>query len=207
MYITGNGILQREYLKTVCIRKIPELLELLKINNKILAVASSKPEVYVKQILEHFQIADYFTAIVGSELDGRRTEKAEVIEEALRRMHLEEERDKVLMVGDRSHDVQGAISCGLQCIGVAYGYGSREELEKAGAVYIADSVEDLGILASPNDEETTENVESVRNIIPDREKVKKYEIPETRKLGKEEKEMPEPAKKKEKFRYSTAGQI
>ena len=147
--------------------KIPELLELLKINNKILAVASSKPEVYVKQILEHFQIADYFTAI----------------------------------------DVQGAISCGLQCIGVAYGYGSREELEKAGAVYIADSVEDLGILASPNDEETTENVESVRNIIPDREKVKKYEIPETRKLGKEEKEMPEPAKKKEKFRYSTAGQI
>lgn len=187
--------------------KIPELLELLKINNKILAVASSKPEVYVKQILEHFQIADYFTAIVGSELDGRRTEKAEVIEEALRRMHLEEERDKVLMVGDRSHDVQGAISCGLQCIGVAYGYGSREELEKAGAVYIADSVEDLGILASPNDEETTENVESVRNIIPDREKVKKYEIPETRKLGKEEKEMPEPAKKKEKFRYSTVGQI
>ena len=187
--------------------KIPELLELLKINNKILAVASSKPEVYVKQILEHFQIADYFTAIVGSELDGRRTEKAEVIEEALRRMHLEEERDKVLMVGDRSHDVQGAISCGLQCIGVAYGYGSREDLEKAGAVYIADSVEDLGILASPNDEETTENVESVRNIIPDREKVKKYEIPETRKLEKEEKEMPEPAKKKEKFRYSTAGQI
>lgn len=187
--------------------KIPELLELLKINNKILAVASSKPEVYVKQILEHFQIADYFTAIVGSELDGRRTEKAEVIEEALRRMHLEEERDKVLMVGDRSQDVQGAISCGLQCIGVAYGYGSREELEKAGAVYIADSVEDLGILASPNDEETTENVESVRNIIPDREKVKKYEIPETRKLEKEEKEMPEPAKKKEKFRYSTAGQI
>ena len=187
--------------------KIPELLELLKINNKILAVASSKPEVYVKQILEHFQIADYCTASVGSELDGRRTEKAEVIEEALRRMHLEEERDKVLMVGDRSHDVQGAISCGLQCIGVAYGYGSREELEKAGAVYIADSVEDLGILASPNDEETTENVESVRNIIPDREKVKKYEIPETRKLGKEEKEMPESAKKKEKFRYSTAGQI
>ena len=69
--------------------KVPELLELLKINDKILGVASSKPEVYVKQILEHFQIADYFTAIVGSELDGRRTDKAEVIEEALRRMHLE----------------------------------------------------------------------------------------------------------------------
>ena len=64
--------------------KVPELLELLKINDKILGVASSKPEVYVKQILEHFQIADYFTAIVGSELDGRRTDKAEVIEEAVK---------------------------------------------------------------------------------------------------------------------------
>lgn len=191
--------------------KVPELLELLKINDKILAVASSKPEVYVKQILEHFQIADYFTAIVGSELDGRRTEKAEVIEEALRRMHLEEERDKVLMVGDRSHDVLGAISCGLQCVGVAYGYGSREELEKAGAVYIADSVEDLGILASPNDEETTENVESVRNITSDRENVQPPEQPVTRILEKAEKKRePEKVEKKKPenmFRYSTPRQI
>ena len=70
-------------------------------------------------------------------------EQREVIEEALRRMHLEEERDKVLMVGERSHDVQGAISCGLQCIGVAYGYGSREELTEAGAAKIADTVEEL----------------------------------------------------------------
>lgn len=190
--------------------KIPELLELLKINDKILAVASSKPEVYVKQILEHFQIADYFTAIVGSELDGERTDKAEVIEEALRRMHLEEERDKVLMVGDRSHDVLGAISCGLQCIGVAYGYGSREELEKAGAVYIADSVDDLGILASPNDEETTENVESVRNITQDRE-TKEPELPVTRVLEKRETEetaaKPEKTKATERLRYSTSRQI
>ena len=144
--------------------KVPELLELLKINDKTLGVASSKPEVYVRQILEHFQIAHYFTEIVGSELDGRRTDKAEVIEEALHRMHLEEERDKVVMVGDRSHDVLGAIRCGLQCVGVSYGYGSREELEEAGAVYIAECVEDLAILASPNDEETTEKVESIRNI-------------------------------------------
>ena len=116
----------------------------------------------MKQILEHFGIAQYFQVIVGSELDGSRTKKQEVIEEALRRLNMQTERDKVLMVGDREHDVSGAISCGLQCIGVAYGYGSREELEKAGAVYVADTVEDLGILASPNDEETTEHVESVR---------------------------------------------
>ena len=119
-YGLATGLVEKED-KRYTTNKILELLQMDAID-----------EEYVKQILEHFQIADYFTAIVGSELDGRRTEKAEVIEEALRRMHLEEERDKVLMVGDRSHDVQGAISCGLQCIGVAYGYGSREELEKAG---------------------------------------------------------------------------
>ena len=189
--------------------KIPELLELLKINDKILAVASSKPEVYVKQIREHFQIADYFTAIVGSELDGERTDKAEVIEEALRRMHLEEERDKVLMVGDRSHDVLGAISCGLQCIGVAYGYGSREELEKAGAVYIAESVDDLGILASPNDEETTENVESVRNITSDRENGEAAEAPviQETETAQEAEKPQETVKSMAVSGYSTARQI
>ena len=135
--------------------QIPELMEVLKINDKILGVASSKPEVFVKQILERFGIAQYFQVIVGSELDGTRARKEEVIEEALARLHMQTERDKILMVGDRSQDVDGARSCGLQCIGVAYGYGTREELEQAGAVYIADTVEDLGILASPNDEETT----------------------------------------------------
>lgn len=142
--------------------KIRELLELLKVNDKILGVASSKPEVYVRKILEYFKVDGYFQVIVGSELDGRRTGKAEVIEEALRRLDLNWQRDSVLMVGDREHDVKGARECGLQCIGVTYGYGTREELETAGAVYVAESVEDLGILASPNDEETTEHVESVR---------------------------------------------
>ena len=142
--------------------QIPELLEVLKINDKILGVASSMPEIFVNQILEHFGIAQYFQVIVGSELDGRRSKKEEVIEEALLRLHMQTERDKVLMVGDKEQDVNGARSCGLQCIGVAYGYGTREELSQAGAVYIADTVEDLGILASPNDEETTEHVESVR---------------------------------------------
>ena len=138
--------------------QIPELLEVLKINDKILGVASSMPEIFVNQILEHFGIAQYFQVIVGSELDGRRSKKEEVIEEALLRLHMQTERDKVLMVGDKEQDVNGARSCGLQCIGVAYGYGTREELSQAGAVYIADTVEDLGILASPNDEETTEHV-------------------------------------------------
>lgn len=162
---------------------IPELLELLKINDKILGVASSKPEIYVKQILEYFGIAQYFDTIVGSELDGTRSKKAEVIEEALARLHMQNARDKVLMVGDKEQDVAGAKSCGLQCIGVAYGYGSREELEKAGAVYIADTVEDLGILASPNDEETTEHVESVRKST----KARREKKDATRRLHREKK--------------------
>ncbi len=140
---------------------IKELLELLKINNKILGVASSKPEQYVRQILEYFQIDSYFSVIVGSEMNGERTKKVEVIEEALRRLDCTSDRDKTLMVGDRAEDVIGARTCGIQCIGAAYGYGSVEELEKAGAVYIANTVDDLGILASPNDEETTEHVESI----------------------------------------------
>lgn len=162
---------------------IPELLELLKINDKILGVASSKPEVYVKQILEYFGIAQYFDTIVGSELDGTRSRKAEVIEDALARLHMQNARDKVLMVGDREQDVAGAKSCGLQCIGVAYGYGSREELEKAGAVYIAETVEDLGILASPNDEETTEHVESIRKST----KARREKKDATRRLHREKK--------------------
>lgn len=176
---------------------VPELLEVLKINDKILGVASSKPEVFVKQILDYFEISQYFQVIVGSELDGKRTDKAEVIEEALHRLHMENERDKVIMVGDKEHDVLGAKICGIQCVGVSYGYGSREELEKAGAVYIAEDVEDLGILASPNDEETTEYVESVRKPLKARRKAGvRKEILAMKKSSKEEtSEQPVPEKK------------
>ncbi len=144
--------------------KIPDLLELLQINDKVLAVASAKPEKYVRQILEHFEIASYFQTIVGSEMNGKKSTKAEVIEEALARLGMQTERDKVIMVGDRSDDVLGARSCGVQCVGAAYGYGGEEELRQAGAVYIAETVEDLAVLASPNDEETTEHVESIREF-------------------------------------------
>ncbi len=126
---------------------IPELLTRLKEEKKILAVASSKPELYVRQILEHFQLDSYFDAIVGANMDGTRTDKAEVIEETLLRLGACDMREEVLMVGDRSHDVEGALKCGIQCIGAGYGYGGYEELEKAGAVYIAETVTDLQILS------------------------------------------------------------
>lgn len=131
--------------------RIPELLRLLRDSGKILGVASSKPEVFVEEVLCHFGLRDYFDVVVGSELDGRRSAKEDVIEEALKKLECLTRRERVIMVGDREQDVNGAKKCGLQCIGAAYGYGGREELEKAGAVYIADTVEDLGILAQTDD--------------------------------------------------------
>ena len=133
--------------------RVDELLQVLRESGRILGIASSKPTVFVEDILRQFHLRKYFDAVVGSELDGTRTDKAEVIEEALRQLGYEERRECALMVGDRRHDVEGAKRCGLQCVGAAYGYGGREELEKAGAVYIAESVEDLGILAGPDDDE------------------------------------------------------
>lgn len=86
---------------------IPEVLAYLKEKGKILAVASSKPEKYVEQILEHFEIRKYFTVVTGSEMNETRTDKGEVIAETLRRLGAEDSRSDVVMVGDRSYDVIG----------------------------------------------------------------------------------------------------
>lgn len=109
-----------------------------------LGVASSKPEIFVRQILDGCNLTGYFSVITGSEMDGRRTEKADVIREALARFRalLKDGMpgaDGVFMVGDRMHDIDGAKNCGIRSIGVTYGYGSREELESAGADMFADS--------------------------------------------------------------------
>lgn len=126
---------------------IEEVLKMLREEKKILGVASSKPEIYVKKILEHFHIDTYFEVVTGANMDGTRTEKDEVIEEALLRLGMTDKREDVLMVGDRFYDVEGALKCGVQCIGAGYGYGSPHELELAGAVYVAETVEDLKILS------------------------------------------------------------
>jgi len=110
-----------------------------------LAVASSKPQVYVERILQHFNIARYFSVIVGSELDGSRVNKDEVVEEALRRLFRDQpvQRDQVYMIGDRSFDAEGARKAHVESVGVTYGYGSMEELKAAKADYIVRSVEEL----------------------------------------------------------------
>lgn len=122
---------------------IPELLEELRQKGYRLAVASSKPEKYVKQILDYFQLTEYFHEIVGSEMNGNRTQKSQVIEETLRRLGLSDNRKQVLMVGDREHDVLGARQAGMDCVAVSYGYGSMEELQGAEPLQIVDSAEEL----------------------------------------------------------------
>lgn len=128
---------------------VPEMIRKLKGNHKKLAVASSKPTVFVKQILEHFEIGKYFDVIVGSELDGTRTDKAEVVAEALRRLYdghdgdIEEKKRNTVMVGDRKFDVAGAKAEGLVSVAVSYGYGPLDELKIAKPDYIVRSVEEL----------------------------------------------------------------
>lgn len=120
---------------------VENMLNVLKNKGYRLAVASSKPEYFVKKVLDHFHLTDYFEVIVGSEMNGARTGKAEVIEETLRRLGLSGPAGEAVMIGDREHDVLGAAACGMKCVGVTYGYGSEEELTTAGALKTADSTD------------------------------------------------------------------
>lgn len=118
---------------------ITEMLDRLLEKGYTLAVASSKPEYFVQKVLEYFQLEKYFQVIVGSEMSGSRTKKAEVIEEALKRLNLSEHRDQAIMVGDKEHDVLGARQAGIQCVAVSYGYGTMEELVQANPLQIVNS--------------------------------------------------------------------
>lgn len=121
------------------------LLHDLKASGATLAIASSKPTVYVEDILVHFGIREYFDIVVGSELDGRRVHKEEVVAEVLSQLASrgESDPDKMVMIGDRSFDVEGAKAIGAHCIAVSYGYAQPGELENAGAEIIVRDVEGL----------------------------------------------------------------
>lgn len=121
---------------------IKEMLEALRDEGKKLYVATSKPELFAKKILEHFQMAEYFTFIGGASMDETRVKKGDVIGYVLEENQITD-LSQVVMVGDREHDVIGAKEAGIESVGVLYGYGSREELEEAGANEIVSTVEAL----------------------------------------------------------------
>lgn len=105
---------------------------------KAVYIATSKPEPFAKQILEHFELVQYFQGVYGATLDGTRSKKADVIHYALHEAGISE-KAQTIMVGDRSHDILGAKENGLDNIGVLYGFGSREELVTAGADYLVET--------------------------------------------------------------------
>ena len=126
-YFSKQGILEN-----VLYEEVAELLAELHQAGCQLAVATSKPTVFAKQILEHYQITHYFKAIVGSNLDNTRTDKAEIIAFACNELGITD-LGNVLMIGDRKYDIAGAQAHGITSIGVTYGYGSKQELAEARA--------------------------------------------------------------------------
>ena len=121
---------------------IPELLAELKSAGKKLTVATSKPEEYAVRILEHFGLAKYFENICGSNMDETRSKKDEVISYAIEKNHITD-KSKILMIGDRKHDILGAKKAGVKSCGVLFGYGSQEELQSAGADFITGNISEL----------------------------------------------------------------
>lgn len=96
-----------------------------------LFVATSKPEIYARKILDHFELTPLFTGIHGSELNGIRSDKTELLCHLLKQQQLSPQ--DCVMLGDREHDMIGARSNGIKSVGVLWGYGSRQELLAAGA--------------------------------------------------------------------------
>lgn len=119
-----------------------ELLKTLFEMGKTLAVATSKPERFAGLILDDLQISQYFKLVAGADMEGKRNKKSAVIEYALDALNVTD-RSRVLLIGDTKFDVIGARECGIDCLGVLFGYGSRQELEQEGAAYICEDVHSI----------------------------------------------------------------
>ena len=121
---------------------IDKLLKKLKAAGKILIWATSKPEPYALRIMDHFNLSQYFDFIAGSTLNGSRSKKSDVISFVLKENNIKDLK-KVLMIGDRKHDILGAKANNIQSIGVLYGYGDYDELLGAGADFIIKNIDEL----------------------------------------------------------------
>lgn len=129
---------------------IPAVLESLVEQGYCLHIATSKPEIFARRILDHFDLAGPFTSVHGSELDGTRSDKSELIKYILATQGFTA--NEAVMIGDRKHDILGAIGNGVRGFGVLWGFGSRGELEEAGACHLFESpaalANDIGALVS-----------------------------------------------------------
>ena len=121
---------------------IPEMLGELKSRNATVALATSKPYEFTVQILDHFDLHQYFDHVGAATMDGHISKKADVIRNLLDTLGVAD-KSSVLMIGDRDQDVEGAKANDLHCAGVLWGYGSNDELMNAGADYIASEPSDI----------------------------------------------------------------
>lgn len=136
-YFSDRGLYENEVYEG-----IEAVLKTLKAKGRKLFVASSKPEVFVRKIMEHFHLDSYFAFLGGADLGETRVKKADVIRYVLEENGITD-LSRVVMIGDRKHDILGAKEIGIASVGVLYGYGDRKELEEAGADFLAQSVFDL----------------------------------------------------------------
>ena len=121
---------------------IEEVFRILKERKKTIALATSKPEVFATRIMEKLGLISYIDVITGSEFDGRRDKKEDVLEEVFLRLG-NPKPEEVLMIGDRKFDIIGAKAWGVDSVGVTYGFAPEGELEEYGATYIADSPDEI----------------------------------------------------------------
>jgi len=120
---------------------IPELLDHLYKNGKKIILATSKPDIFARRVLDHFNLSKYFSFISAGDLEQKHSEKVDIIKNVFENLHIKPQ--FTVMVGDRKYDINGANTCGIDSVGVLYGYGDRAELTEAGATYIAENVSDL----------------------------------------------------------------
>ena len=120
---------------------IPELLEMLRNQSIHLILATAKPSVYAHRIIDHFGLKRWLNAVYGSELDGRRTNKVDLLHYLLEQQQLDA--DECQMVGDREHDMLAARYHGVGAIGVLWGYGTPVELLESGAETLVASPAEL----------------------------------------------------------------
>lgn len=136
-YFKERGIFENKVYEN-----IENLLSKLKALGLILIVATSKPTFFSEQIIKHFNLDKYFDEVVGSNLDGTRSKKGEVIKYIIDKYKISDLSEAV-MIGDRKYDIIGAQENNIASIGLTYGYGSEEELKAAGATYIANDIDEL----------------------------------------------------------------
>lgn len=120
---------------------IPQCLQLLRDAGSTLYVATSKPTVYSLRIVEHFGLTPYFAQVYGSELDGTRADKTDLLAHVLSTEGVPA--SEAVMVGDRRYDIVGATNHGVKSVGVLWGYGGEEELSAAGATALCSAPDAL----------------------------------------------------------------